>query len=143
MLEEVEIIQGGRHQDSRGTLDYVNGFDMSLVKRMYLITHPDPNIKRGWRGHKLEQRWFYVLEGSFEISLVKIDDWLMPSKDLSLETYTLSAEDPQIIYVPRGYASGFKALMPDSKFIVYADALIEQAQEDDYQYPVDYFNNWI
>lgn len=143
MLEEVEIIQGGRHQDSRGTLDYVNGFDMSLVKRMYLITHPDPNIKRGWRAHKLEQRWFYVLEGSFEISLVKIDDWLMPSKDLSLETYTLSAEDPQIIYVPRGYASGFKALIPDSKFIVYADALIEQAQEDDYQYPVDYFSNWI
>jgi len=139
---EVKIIDGGRHSDRRGTLDFVNNFDMSEVKRMYLITHPDPSIKRGWRAHKLEQRWFYVLEGSFEISLIKIDDWVTPSPDLPLEVYVLSADKPQVLHVPVGYASGFKALKPNSKFIIYGDAFISEAKNDDYQYPTDYFTNW-
>jgi len=138
----VEIIQGGRHLDGRGMLDYVNDFDMSQVKRMYFITHPDPSVKRGWRGHKLEQRWFFVVKGSFEINLVKIDNWTSPDRDLPIETYLLSADNPQVIHVPIGYASGFKALEPDSRFMVYADTGIEAAKLDDYQYPVDHFNNW-
>jgi len=138
----VQVLNGGRHVDSRGRLDHVNDFDMSEVKRMYLITHIDPSVKRGWRAHKLEQRWFYVVEGSFEVSLVKIDDWVSPNPDLQLEVYVLSADKPQVLHVPVGYATGFKALERDAKFIVYADFGIENAVNDNYQYPSDYFTNW-
>ncbi|MEJ2905652.1 WxcM-like domain-containing protein [Pedobacter panaciterrae] len=139
---KVQVLNGGKHVDSRGRLDHVNDFDMSEVKRMYLITHIDPSVKRGWRAHKLEQRWFYVVEGSFEVSLVKIDDWVNPNPDLQLEVYVLSADKPQVLHVPVGYATGFKALERDAKFIVYADFGIENAVNDNYQYPSDYFTNW-
>lgn len=135
-------MQGGQHEDSRGTLYFVNEFDMSPVKRMYVIEHPNPEIRRGWRAHKLEHRWFHVLEGSFEVNLIEIDDWANPSRDLVLKTFVLSAQKLEVLSVPKGYASGFKALQRNSKFIVYADALIEEAKNDDYQYPIEYFINW-
>ncbi len=54
-------IKGGRHIDERGTLTFFNNFDMSPVKRFYVIDHPDTTIVRAWQGHKVEQKWFYVV----------------------------------------------------------------------------------
>ena len=142
MSLKVEIIGGGQHTDSRGTLHFVNDFDMSPVRRMYMIYHPDTAVVRAWRAHKIEQRWFYVLEGSFEFKAVKIDNWESPDPDLEVEQYTLLAEQSQILHLPVGYASGFRALVPGSKVMVYADGHISDAANDDYQYPVAYFNGW-
>lgn len=142
MNNENLIIGGGKHTDDRGTLYFVNDFDMTQVKRMYMICHNDIYTKRAWRGHRLEKRWFYVVEGGFEITLVKIDQWEVPNPDLKLESFLLNADMPQVLYMPMGYASGFKATVPDSKILVYADADIAHAKDDDYQYPADYFTNW-
>lgn len=142
MQSEITTIPGGKHSDSRGTLEYVNGFDMSEIRRMYLIRHPDPSILRGWRGHKIEQRWFYAVSGSFEVRFVKIDDFEEPNPDLEISTYIISALEPQILHVPVGYASAFKALEKDASFLVYADTMIADADKDDYHYPIDYFNKW-
>ncbi|MET4141616.1 WxcM-like domain-containing protein [Pedobacter sp. UYP1] len=139
MSFEVNLICGGQHTDHRGTLYFVNDFDMSEVKRMYMISHSDTTVRRGWRGHKLEQRWFCVVQGSFELKLVKIDDWDKPDQNLAIETVILSADNPQVIHIPVGYATGFRALVPDSKVMVYADRAIADAKLDDHLYPADYF----
>lgn len=142
MSDQLEIITGGSHTDGRGIIAFVNDFDMSPVKRMYMISHSDTEVRRGWRGHQIERRWFYVVEGSFEIKLVKIDDWTTPDPDAELKTIILSADDPQVIYVPAGYATCIKAQVINSKLMVYGDTLIAEAVKDDHLYPADYFNNW-
>jgi len=139
MISEVKIISGNKHIDERGVLHYVNDFDMSKVKRMYTIT-PN-NVLRFWRGHRIEQRWFYVVNGGLEIYLTKIDNWETPNPNLEVEVYNLSADLAQIIYVPPGYASNFRPLFPDSKIMIYADAFINNGISDEYQFPANYFIN--
>lgn len=137
MISDVKIISGNKHIDERGTLHYVNDFDMSNVKRMYMITPSD--VPRSWRGHMIEQRWFYVVNGSFEIYLTKIDNWEMPDPNLAVETYNLSADSAQVICVPAGYASNFRPLFPESKIMIYADASINSGVSDEYKFPANYF----
>ena len=57
------LISGVNHKDERGILNFNNDFDMSLVKRMYLIENVDTLFKRRWQGHKIEQRWFSATIG--------------------------------------------------------------------------------
>lgn len=135
----VEIIKGGISLDTRGQIRFVNEFDMSSVKRFYIIKNSDTKLIRGWRAHRVEQRWFYVLSGSFELNIVKIDNWTNPSIDLTIETIKLSADDLQVIHFPVGYGTAFKALEVNSELLVFADHDIEHAPFDDYTWPVDYF----
>ncbi len=60
-----EISRSGSHTHSRGTLFYNNNFDTSAIKRIYVIENQSVDFIRGWQGHKIEQRWFSVIKGSF------------------------------------------------------------------------------
>ena len=133
------IIKGGSNSDHRGTISFVNDFKMDDVKRFYIIKHPDTSIVRAWRGHKIEQRWFYVVKGSFKIKSVKIDNWESPSKNLEQITFILSADDSCVLHMPKGYATSLQALEDEATLIVFADYGIENAENDNYLYPVDYF----
>ncbi len=139
-MSKIVVIQGGSHTDARGTLQFMNDLDMSLIKRFYVISHPDINVVRGWRGHRVEQRWFYVTDGEFAIQVVKIDNWSEPSKTASVETFILSANANQMLHVPSGYATLLKASVEYSKVVVFADYGIENARLDDHLWPSDYFN---
>ena len=68
----VETIKGGIAKDRRGHIKLVNDFDMSLVKRFYIISNANTEVVRGWRGHRVEERWFYALKGSFVFFLLKL-----------------------------------------------------------------------
>ena len=136
-MELPKVIKGGKHTDDRGTLSYFNEFDMSPIHRFYVIEHPTVDIKRGWRGHKIEQRWFSVCRGSFLVKLVKIDDWTSPTPKALQYKFILN--DSEVLHVPKGYASYLKANEPCSKLIVFADGKIADAGLDDYLFPIDYF----
>lgn len=135
----IEYITGGIASDHRGSIRFVNDFDMSLVRRFYIIKNGDTELVRGWRAHRIEQRWFYVLSGTFSVDLVKIDNWDLPSKDLSVVKEILKVSDARVMNIPIGYATAFKALEPDSEILVFSDFGIEHAKEDNYTYPLDYF----
>ena len=137
----IQYISGGIAKDHRGHIKFVNDFDMSLVKRFFIIKNADTELVRGWRGHKIEQRWFYVLQGSFALHLVKIDNWDNPCKDLTIQSEILKDTDLAVLHVPKGYATAFKALEPNSQLLVYGDFGIEHAPNDDHVFPVDYFFN--
>lgn len=135
------FIIGGNHIDERGILSFVNDFDLTTIKRMYMITHPDIDVVRAWQAHQAEQKWFYVVEGSFKVQLVAIDNWENPSEDLPTLTYTLTAASG-ILHIPAGYANGFKALTPNSKLMVFSDFTIAESANDNYKFAASKWADW-
>ena len=96
------LIFGGNHQDIRGVLKYNNDFDLTSVKRMYIIENIDTFFVRGWQGHQIEQRWFSAVAGAFKIELIKIDDWENPSKELEKVSFEISNKKADVLHIPQG-----------------------------------------
>ena len=140
-MKQPRIIKGGSHTDHRGKISFMNEFDMTEVKRSYVIFHPETDIIRAWRAHKIEQRGFHVLDGGFLIRLVKINDWEMPDRNLSIEEFILTAENTEVLHIPAGYGSSIQAIEKNSKLIVFGDYGIDNAKLDDYLYPSDFFEH--
>lgn len=141
-FKDIKSIKGGIARDSRGQIRFVNDFDMTLVKRFYIIKNLDTTLVRGWRGHRVEQRWFYILNGSFSIDLIKIDNWENATPTLPIQQIKLDVNDMSILNVPAGYATAFKALDSDSELLVFADSPVVNAVLDDYTWPLEYFKNF-
>jgi dTDP-4-dehydrorhamnose 3,5-epimerase-like enzyme len=136
---EPKIIQGHAHSDYRGTLFCNNDFNAKDVKRFYIIENNDIQFIRAWRGHKIEQRWFSVAQGSFKIELIEIDDWKNPSKNLLPYTFELKSTKLNILHIPRGFITSIQSLEENSKLLVMADYLLGEIK-DEYRYEADYFS---
>ncbi|WP_418637670.1 WxcM-like domain-containing protein [Winogradskyella sp.] len=141
-IQKPEIIIGNQHKDHRGTLSFINDFDMSPIERMYTITHESIDVVRAWQGHRIESKYFKCLKGRFLVSVVLIDDWEMPSENLKPKTYILDANKTEVLHIPAGYANGFKALDPDSKLLVFSDHDLETAKLDNYRFDKDLWIDW-
>lgn len=136
------LIKGGVHRDSRGVLKFYNDFDMSLVKRFYIAEHFDITVIRAWQGHQIEQKWFYVTEGAFKVILVRPDNWANPSANLPYQEYVLKADQNEILNIPAGVATGFQALKPLSKLMIFSDVTLAQSIDDDFRYDKDLWYKW-
>lgn len=135
----IQIIKGGNSVDHRGEIRYVNDFDMLSIKRFYIIKNSSPEMLRGWRAHKIEQRWFYVLKGKFIIYLVKIDNWESPNSELDVDELILTSKENLVLHIPAGYGTAFKAVEEDSEILVFADYCLDHNKFDDYTFELDYF----
>ncbi|MNN06609.1 hypothetical protein D3C81_1194040 [compost metagenome] len=113
---------------------------MSEIRRFYIIKNANTELIRGWRAHRIEQRWFYVLSGSFSVDLVEIDNWEMPSSNLPIKKEILHVDQMKVLHVPPGLGTAFRALEANSELLVYADYPIEHAPFDDHTWPIDYFS---
>lgn len=132
------LIKGGVFNDSRGDLYYNNDFDASCIKRFYYIENKNTEIIRAWQGHKFEKRWFTAVKGSFKIEVIKIDNWLSPSKSLVKNIFTINDDNLEIFFLPNGYISSIQSLIKDSKLLVMSDYLLNEVQ-DEYKFDVNYF----
>ncbi|HSN61680.1 MAG TPA: WxcM-like domain-containing protein [Ferruginibacter sp.] len=137
---EPTILTGGCFTDNRGTLLYNNIFDASAVKRIYVIENKDTSFIRGWQGHRIEQRWFSAISGSFKIQLIAIDNWDNPSNELSPVTFYLQAKNMDILHIPQGYVTSIQALEEGSKLMVMADYKMGEIK-DEFRLDIDYFKN--
>lgn len=133
------MIKGQKHTDLRGTLCYNNDFDASAVKRMYVIENCSTQFIRGWQGHEIESRWFAAVLGSFEITVIAVDDWAHPSPDLPYKKYLLDTAGLNVLHVPSGNITAIQSLETNSKLLVMADYLLGETN-DEHRYPPDYFN---
>ncbi len=141
-MVEPKIIQGGIFTDHRGTMRFVNDFKFTDVVRFYFIKHTDINFVRAWQGHKFEQKWFYPIAGSFVIAWVKIDDFNNPSKDLIPDFHIISFDKSELVYIPKGYANGLKALEPNSELMIFSDLELEKSLKDNKRYNPDLWFDW-
>lgn len=122
----MELIKGNRFVDDRGIIRFNNEFDMTAVKRMYLI-EPTPNLIRAWQGHQIENKWFSVISGRFEVQVVSMTDLTVK------KSFILSEDQDEVIKIDAGFYNGFKALESQSKLIVYSDKSLNESLNDDYR----------
>ena len=135
-MKSPKLIVGNVFSDARGNVFFNNEFDMLQIRRVYFIEHPDVSVIRAWQAHRFEQKWFQAVSGKFEVSLVKIDDWDNPSDKLPIIEFMLEAEKSEVLHIPEGYATGFKATESFSKLMVMSDFTLEESKNDDYRFPV-------
>ena len=133
-------IPGGFHSDIRGTLTFNNDFDATSIKRMYTIENADVHFIRGWQGHKVEQRWFACMKGSFEISVIEVDNFSNPSQEVVIKKHTLTDEVLTYLHVPAGCVTAIQSLVKESKLLVLSNFKLGKVN-DEYRFPLDYFKN--
>jgi hypothetical protein len=133
-----DLIHGSCFKDSRGHLYYNNDFDFNKIKRIYFIENSRLDEKRGWQGHRIEQRWYSAVQGSFKIQLILVDKWDKPSLNLPILEYTIESQTLDILHIPPGFISSIQSLEQKSKLIVLADYYFREIN-DEFRYPMDYF----
>lgn len=142
MQEQPTIIKGGDFSDHRGSMRFVNDFHLEDVKRFYFIKHTDTSTIRAWQGHQTEKKYFYPVSGSFIVAWVKIDDFENPSNNLKPEYHIMSAENSEIVKVPKGYANGLKALEPNSELLIFSDMNLEESVNEKIRFPAYWWLDW-
>ncbi|MBF8457194.1 WxcM-like domain-containing protein [Kaistella sp. G5-32] len=136
---EPTIIKGNHFKDDRGTVIFNNDFNALGIKRVYTLENNSTDFARCWQGHKIEQRWFSAISGSFTIKLIEIDLWENPSKDLKVLEFVLSAENLDVLHIPKGFVTSIQADEEQSKLLVFADYELGEIK-DEFRFPADYFN---
>jgi dTDP-4-dehydrorhamnose 3,5-epimerase-like enzyme len=134
-----KVITGGNHTDKRGTLTFNNDFDASDIKRIYTIENESTKTIRAWQGHKIESRWFSAIKGSFEIKLIKIENWENPDKNAEVFSIILNDKNLNTLCVPNGYLNSIQALEENSKLLAMSDYQLGEIN-DEYKFDLNYFN---
>ncbi|WP_139423842.1 WxcM-like domain-containing protein [Chryseobacterium mulctrae] len=132
------ILEGRKHSDERGIITSNNDFDASIIKRIYTIENHSNEFIRGWQGHKIEQRWFACMKGSFEISVIEVDDFTNPSKDLTIQKYVLTDDVLTYLHIPSGCITAIQSKEQGSKMLILADYGLGEIN-DEYRYNLYYF----
>ncbi len=142
MSENPQIIEGGIAVDDRGQIQFCNGFDLSVLRRFYIVSNHDAQFVRAWHAHKKETKYAFVLTGACIVCAVKIDNWEKPSKSETVHRYVLSDKKTAILKIPAGYANGFKTLTANTKIMFFSTSTLEESLGDDIRYAADYWNPW-
>lgn len=133
---KAQLIQGGSHTDHRGRLLFNNDFDLGAVRRIYTIEHSNTSLIRGWMGHEIENRWFMVVNGAFQIKLKPVSNWRQPDLDAQgAAVFELKAGSLDVLHIPPGHIFCLQALEPGSKIVVMADHPVGTSN-DEHRYPV-------
>lgn len=120
--------------DDRGKVSFVNDFDFKDVKRFYVVENHTKGFIRAWHGHKKEAKYVYVTRGAIIIGVVNMKD------SYGVQRHVLSADKPQILYIPARNYNGFKTLTDDTQVMFFSTSTLEETKGDDYRKPVDTFN---
>ena len=142
LQKKVKLIPVGIAVDDRGTLAFNNAFDMTEVKRFYHVANHQSGFVRAWHGHKRESKFIYVVKGAALIASVRVDDWDNPDPDSPVERHVLSQHQPNILFVPGGYAHGYKTLVQDTVVMFFSTSSLEESAQDDFRFDVNYWKPW-
>ncbi len=137
------IFTGGFKSDERGTVRYVNDFSLSGIKRFYELENVDNQYIRAWHGHLKEAKYVFVPCGKALVCVVPLDDPVRPNPKASVSRFILDGDRPAVLFIPPGYANGFRDLGQHSRVIFFATASLEESLNDDYRFPVDYWDRAV
>ena len=137
-LEMVQLIKGSKFIDNRGLLLFNNNFDLISIRRSYIIENLHLKIRRGWKGHLVEKRWFLCTKGSITIFVAKIDDLNSGiSRNLS---FKLDDSEMSILYVPEGNATLIKQELDQSRIMVFSDYILGESNDEDLRWENNIFS---
>lgn len=143
MNKMIQTFQGDIVVDDRGSLRFVNDFNFADVKRFYQVENHDDDTVRAFHGHMKESKYVYVVSGSIILCLAPLNEKNELEKNAPIERMVLSAAKPKIVFVPAGYANGFKALEKSTKIIFFSTTTLQESLGDDYRFPYDFFGEKI
>jgi len=129
------VLSGGKVVDDRGSVSFVNDFSFSTIKRFYQVQNHTVNFIRAWHGHKKEGKYIYVVGGAALIGAVNL-------VDEQVFRVVLSAEKPQILYVPPNHANGFMNLSEGTIIQFFSTSSLDESLNDDIRFPWDKWNIW-
>lgn len=129
------LITGGIATDDRGSVRFVNDFDFSGVKRFYQVQNHERGFIRAWHGHRIEGKYVYVAQGSALVGAVNLETNV-------IDKYVLSDKKPTVLWIPGGYANGFKTLEEDTILMFFSTASIAETKGDDERFPYDKWDIW-
>jgi dTDP-4-dehydrorhamnose 3,5-epimerase len=149
-MDQPRLIEGSVFVDDRGTLSFVNGFDFSGVKRFYMVTNHVAGFVRAWHGHKQEGKYVTVVSGAAVVGVVPLEkleyyDTCVYERDPDCRPvmFCLSAIKPAVLWIPPGYANGFKGLTADTRLLFFSTKTVEESKGDDYRYPSEYHRQFF
>ena len=138
-IKKPRLIKGGLHTDKRGKISFVNDFNFDVIERFYIICNSAEHPIRAWQGHKIDNKFFYCVQGKVKVHFVKIDNWDFPSKKLEIESVTLTSLESNVLHIPEGYANAIESLEEDSKLISFTTLPLTKVKDDVVRYPEDYW----
>ena len=119
-MEDIRVLDGGLAVDDRGTVSFVNDFDFRAVKRFYKIENFSRDVIRAFHGHLKEGKFVYVATGTIILAAVPIDNVTAPSTAARVSRFVLSGRKPSIVFIPPGYANGFRTLEDNSQILFFS-----------------------
>jgi len=128
-------IKGAVFADDRGYLRFVNDFSFEKVKRFYQVENHSKGYIRAWHGHQKEAKYVYVSKGSILFGAVNL-------QTEEVAKYTLSSHTPSVLYVPPGFANGFKTLEENTIVIFFSTSTLDESKNDDTRYEWDKWDIW-
>lgn len=134
-MEEPKIMSGGLAVDDRGVVSFINDFNFSNVKRFYQVENHRQGFIRAWHGHKKEGKYVYVCQGSALVGAVNMET-------NEINKFVISSKSPKILWIPPGYANGFKNLEENTKIIFYSTSTLEESMGDDIRFEYDKWDIW-
>jgi dTDP-4-dehydrorhamnose 3,5-epimerase-like enzyme len=139
---EPRLLEGAVAIDDRGTVSFVNDFDLEPVRRFYTVTNHRQGFIRAWHAHRNERKYVTVIQGAALVCCVPIDDWDKPSPDQPVSRFVLSALKPAVVEIPEGYANGFMSLTEQVSVVFFSSSTLEESQGDDVRYPARHWDPW-
>ena len=137
------LLDGGLAIDDRGQLTFVNPFDFKGIKRFYLVENFSTQIIRAWHGHIKEAKYVLVVAGSAIAAAVEMNDTERPNKSNPVHRFILSARKPSVLFIPPGYANGFRSLEERTKVVFFSTSSVEESKNDDYRFAFDYWGKEV
>jgi dTDP-4-dehydrorhamnose 3,5-epimerase-like enzyme len=138
-MDSPNILEGGCSVDDRGRITYIGGAHFAKVKRFYVIENFSTDVIRAFHGHRYEEKFVFVVSGAAILVIAEILDYGLTMH----ERYVLSADKPQLLYIPAGFANGFRTLTQDTKIMFFSTATVDESKADDERYDSDYFGQEI
>lgn len=129
------ILVGDILVDDRGVVKFVNDFNFKDIKRFYQVENHRRGFIRAWHGHKIENKYIYVAEGTIFVGVVNLDTE-------EIERFVLSAKKPRILWIPPNTANGFMTLEENTKVIFFSSLTLEESKNDDIRFSYDKWKIW-
>ncbi len=137
------LIEGGFAIDDRGQLTFANQFDFKEVKRFYMVENFSTDLIRAWHGHEKEKKYIFVPVGSAIVAAVRMTNTQEPDKTQQVDRFILSSRKPSILFIPGGYANGFRVLESNTKIMFFSSSTLEESSGDDFRFPHNYWGNKV
>jgi dTDP-4-dehydrorhamnose 3,5-epimerase-like enzyme len=141
-IDRPTLLQGDLATDDRGSVGFVNDFDLQGTRRFYVVRNHRAGFVRAWHGHRQESKAVTVLTGTALVCCVQPDDWENPSPDLHIDRFVLASSKPSVLVIPSGYANGSMSLTSDATLLFFSDSALEESHGDDYRFPSRLWDPW-